>query len=381
MPLAQLRPRPVNLPRSADAVPIISKIQYDSTYEKAFQQVFGKTVLCSNLTVAGQYARSHGVDGITAEGDTSSKRGAMTGGYIDPRKSRLDAVKTVSKWRDEYAQKVEESDEIRRQIERKDQEITRSMGDLQKAEQKLRQVDDGFEPLKAELRAKTGHLESERTQLDSAIKRRETIDRHMKAFSESISAHEAELASEFKKALTPAEENQLEELGRRVQEFHKQWIDFSKKRGELEQRKQILEVDLRHNLQPKLDQLNSLAFENSASAGTSLSEAERDLRRLQKASGSIDKKLREIETQLESQQAQIIELEGQRSEQEQSQQEIASRIERQQKRIEKNLQRKALLTTQATECAKQIRDLGVLPEEAFEKYERMEGKTVSTLLN
>ncbi|PKS10346.1 hypothetical protein jhhlp_002097 [Lomentospora prolificans] len=380
MPLNQLRPRPVSLPRSADAVPILSKIQYDPAYEKAFQQVFGKTVLCSNLTVAGQYARSHGVDGITAEGDTSSKRGAMTGGYIDPRKSRLDAVKTVSKWRDEYIQKVEESDEIRRQIERKDQEITRAMGDLQKAEQRLRQVDDGFEPLKVELRAKTGHLENERLQLDSALKRRDTVDRHMKAFSESISAHEAELASEFKKALTPAEEKQLEDLGRRVQEFHKQWNDFSKKRRELEQRKQILEVDLRHNLQPKLDQLNSLAFENSASAGTSLSEADRELKRLQMTSASISKKLKEIEAQLERQQTEIIELEGQRSEQEQSQQEIASRIERQQKRIEKNLQRKALLTTQATECAKQIRDLGVLPEEAFEKYERMDGKVIASRL-
>ena len=377
MPLNQLRPKPINFPRSPDAVPIMSKLEYDSTYEKAFQQVFGKTVLCSSLAVASQYARSHGVDGITAEGDKTSKRGAMTGGYIDSRKSRLDTVNTVSKWRDEYARKAEESDDIRRQIERKDQEITAAMGELQKAEQKLRQVDDGFDPLKAELRAKDAHLENERLQLESAVKRRDAVGRNLDEFTESVAAHEAELASDGQKALTADEESQLEDLGLRVQEFQKQWNDVSKKRRELEQRKQILEVDLRHNLQPKLDQLNSQAFENSASAGTSLTEADRELKRLRETSAAVGAKLKEIENQLELQQTQIGELEAQRGQQEQEQEQIAHKIERQQRRVEKNLQQKAVYTTEAAGYAKQIRDLGVLPEEAFEKYENMDSKLVS----
>ena len=377
MPLNQLRPKSINFPRSPDAVPILSKLDYDPTYERAFQQVFGKTVLCSSIAVASQYARSHGVDGITAEGDKTSKRGAMTGGYIDSRKSRLDTVSTVSKWRDEYAKKAEESENIRRQIERKDQEITAAMGELQKAEQKLRQVDDGFDPLKAELRAKDAHLENERLQLESAVKRRDAVGRNLDEFTESVAAHEAELASDFKKALTAAEESQLEELGVRVQELQKQWNDVSKKRRELEQRKQMLEVDLRHNLQPKLDQLNSQAFENSASAGTSLTDADRELKRLRETSEAVGAKLKEIENQLELQQTQVGELEAQRSQQEQEQEQIAHKIERQQRRVEKNLQQKALYTTEAAGYAKQIRDLGVLPEEAFEKYENMDSKLVS----
>jgi len=381
MPLNQLRPRPVNFPRTSDAIPILQKIQYDRKFEKAFQQVFGKTVLCANLTIAGQYARSHGVDGITAEGDTTNKRGAMTGGYIDPRKSRLDAVKMVSKWRDELDQKVAEHDGIRRQIELKNQEINRAMGEQQKAAQRLRQVEQGYEPLKNELRVKLNHLENERAQLDAATRRRDAVDKNMKDFGESISALEAELAADFKKALSSAEEAQLEELGRRVAEFRKQWGDASKKWRDLEQRRQILEVELRHNLQPKLDQLNSLAFENSSSAGgaSSLKEAQRELKRLQKTSTLLDGKLEEAETQLEGQQEQISSLEGRKSEAELLQQETASKIERQQKRIEKNLQRRALLSTQAAECAKNIRDLGVLPEEAFEKYESMESKMVGDI--
>ena len=45
--------------------------------------------------------------------------------------------------------------------------------------------------------------------------------------------------------------------------------------------------------------------------------------------------------------------------------------------MEKTLQRKALLISQAAECAKNIRELGVLPEEAFDKYENMQANTVS----
>lgn len=382
MPLAQLRPRQMNLPRSNDAVPLLSKITYDPKYEKAFQQVFGKTVVCPNLTVAGQYARSHGVDGITAEGDTTNKRGAMTGGYIDPRKSRLEAVQAVNRWREEYERLIGQSRDIRRQVELKDQEITGAMSEVQKLEQRLRQADDGFEPLKHELRNKSIHLENERSHLDSALKRRDAVEKNMAGFMEEVAAHEAELRTDFKKTLTAAEERQLEELSRNVQGLQKQWNDISNTRRELERRKQILEVDLRQNLQLKLDQLNSQAFENTtigSSAGT-LRESQRELKKAQSALKAIGASLRETEAKLDELQARLEQIGVEKANREERQQDISARIEKQQKRMDKTLRRRALLTTQAAECAKNIRDLGVLPEEAFDKYENMEAKTVSSSL-
>ncbi|KAM4054667.1 SMC proteins flexible hinge domain-containing protein [Hirsutella rhossiliensis] len=353
MPLAQLRPRQVNLPRSNDAVPLISKITYDSRFEKAFQQVFGKTVVCPNLAVAGQYARSHGVDGITAEGDTTNRRGAMTGGYIDPRKSRLEAVQAASKWREEYERLIALSRDIRSQIERKDQEITGAMSEVQKLEQKLRQAEDGFEPLKYELRNKSAHVENERTHLDSAMKRRDAVEKNMNGFMEEVTAHEAEIGTEFKKSLTAAEERQLEEMSGRAQELQKQWNDVSNARRRLERTKQLLEVDLRQNLQMKLDQLNSQAFENSASGATAggMKEAQRELKKAQKT-------LRAVETSLEETEAKMEELNGR------LEQISTDRAKRE----------------QAAECAKNIRDLGVLPEEAFDKYENMEAKVITSKL-
>ncbi|KAM3504787.1 hypothetical protein MY10362_003347 [Beauveria mimosiformis] len=382
MPLAQLRPRHVNMPKSSDAVPLMSKISFDRMYEKAFQQVFGKTVVCPNLSVAAQYARSHGVDGITVEGDTTNKRGAMTGGYIDPRKSRLEAVHAANKWRSEFDRLVAQSRDLRAQIERKDQEITAAMSEVQKAEQKLRQAEDGFEPLKHELRNKTSHIESERAHLDSAIKRRDAVEKNMNGLMEEIAAHEAELGTEYKKSLTTAEEQELENSTLLAQQLQQQWNDISNTRRELERRKQFLEVELRQNLQMKLDQLNSQAFENSASAGTSggLADAQKELKKAQATLKSVTASLHEAEQQIESLLTSAETIRAERSQREQAQNEISSRIEKQQKRLEKSLQRKALLTTQAAECAKNIRELGVLPEEAFDKYENMEANVITKKL-
>ncbi|KAH6888646.1 RecF/RecN/SMC [Thelonectria olida] len=382
MPLAQLRPRKMNLPRSNDAVPLLSKITYDPKYEKAFLQVFGKVVVCPNLTVAGQYARSHGVDGITAEGDTTNKRGAMTGGYIDPRKSRLEAVQSVNKWRDEFENLVDQSRENSRHFELKDQEITAALSEVQKFEQRLRYAEDGFEPLKHELRNKSAHLENIRLQLESAFRRRDNVEKNMNGFMQDVAAHEAEIGTDFKKSLTTAESNQLEELGNRSQELQKQWNELSRARQDLERRKQVLEVDLRQNLQMKLDQLNSQAFENSASGSSagSLKETQRELKKAQKVLKSVEASLQETEAKMDDL-VQNLEQKGtQKSEREQIQQDLSTRIEKQQKRMDKSLRRKALLTTQAAECAKNIRDLGVLPEEAFDKYENMEAKTITSKL-
>lgn len=378
MPLNQLRPKSANLPKAADAVPLISKITHEKKFEKAISQVFGKTIICPNLTVAAQYARSHNCTAITPEGDTANKKGALTGGFIDTRKSRLEAVRGVNTWRDEFDALRTRGVEIRQEVERKDQEITIAMGGLQKQEQKLRQLDDSFEPLKSELRSKSSYLERERDQLEAHLRRREVVEKMLKDYSDNLSGFEGELATDFKKALSANEERQLEQLTTTVSELRKQWNDLSKSRRELEGRKQLIEVDLRENLRMKLDQLNSQEIDSNASgASGTLKESQRELKRIQKAIAGVLTKLQENETHIEQAETRLGNLHKIKVQKEETQQELARAIEKHQKRMEKSVAKKALLASSAAECAKNIRDLGVLPDEAFEKYSHMESKTVS----
>ena len=371
MPLNRLRPKPANVPKAGDAVPMMEKIHFEPLYEKAFEQVFGKTVICPNLAVAAQYARSHGVNAITMEGDRSDKRGALTGGYHDPRQSRLEAVKNAMKWRTQYEMHKARATEVKRNLERIDQEITKAVGNLQKLEQTRQKQEHSYGPLRQELQSNISTLQNKRDLLDAKVRARAHIEANVKALTDQQNALEAEMSTDFKKALTPEEETQLENLSSTVQDLRRQYGEVSSSRSELETRKSTLEIELRENLQPRLDQLHNRELDGQGGAQQgNLKQSQKELKQVDKALYTVENKLKEIEGSIDQASSQISELEQRHAETRRQQEEVAKAIEKQQKRMEKSIQKKSLLTKQAAEVSNRISDLGILPQEAFEKYEK-----------
>ncbi|KAK0711433.1 RecF/RecN/SMC [Lasiosphaeris hirsuta] len=380
MPIEQLRPRQVKMPRASDAQPLISKIEYDPKYEKAFQQVFGRTIVCPSLTIASQYARSHGLDAITPEGDTTNKRGAMTGGYVDSRRSRLQAVRKVNALREQYDEQEEDIEKIRKEIEVTEQKVTRANGEEHKLEQQMRQFELGFEPLKAELRSKGAQLERERAHLEQAIKRQADVQDNMKEYDTTLAAYQAELATDFKKALSASEERQLEELSADLHRLQLELKDVSKKRLDLEGRKKLLETQLSNNNIHR-DQLTGQMFENTSGGGSgTFKDAQKELKKAQRAAAEVERQFQQNEAKTEEVSSELARLETIKAQKEVEQQELQKRIDQYQKKMEKNIQTKARLISQAAEYAKNIRDLGILPEEAFGKYEKMKSEQIETRL-
>ncbi|KAI1754382.1 putative chromosome segregation protein SudA [Xylaria castorea] len=379
MPLSRLQPKAAKLPNAQDAIPLLNKIKYNPEYEKAFRQVFGTTIVCRDLTIGSQYAKSHGVNVVTLDGDTTNKRGAMTGGYIDPRSSRLDALHSLQGSRHRYDRLQADASVLQRELEKKDQEVSLAQGEERKAEQQLRQMDNSHGPLRAELNTKNSQVAMARDRLETAIGRRDLVDKNMKEFGDMLAAHASELASDFKKALAAAEERQLEEFSSQVQELQREWNEVSANRRELENRKNKLELELRTNLRLKLDQLTSQAIEGASSGSDDLRDAKRELKKTQNATALVETQLQENDKQVDSTESKIANLGKQRAQKEEDLQEIAREIAKQQKRIDRNIQKKALLTARAAECAKNIRDLGIVPDDAF-KYERLDAKTISNRL-
>lgn len=150
---------------------MISKLRYSSTFDKAFKHVFGKTLICRSMEVSTQLARAFTMDCITLEGqhlslflnhfslslsrfvwliiktlclllknvnrsaakrtanqcgfvsifhagDQVSHRGALTGGYYDTRKSRLELQKDMRKAEEELGElEAKLNENLRRNIE------------------------------------------------------------------------------------------------------------------------------------------------------------------------------------------------------------------------------------------------------------------------
>lgn len=377
MPLNRLKPKIGNIPKANDSIPMIEKLHFDPMYENAFQQVFGQTIICPNLTIAGQYARSHSVNGVTLEGDRSDRKGAFTGGSLDSRHSRIQAVGNVTKWREEYETHRARSVEIKRTLERKDQEITRAVGELQKIEQKKLQQENSYGPLRQELRSKSANLQNKQDTLDAKMKAKLNIEANMKALLDQQNAHEAEIASEFKKALTREEETQLENLSSSVQDLRRQYSELSSSRSELESRKTIPEIELRENLRPRLDQLKTQEFDTQdGGLRGNLKESQRELKRINKSIEGIEKKLDECETSIEHATAGIADLNQRHADLRHEQGEIAKSMEKQQKRMEKSIQKRRILTKQAAECMIKIRDLGIIPSGALETYAKVKSDVV-----
>lgn len=377
MPLNRLKPKSGNIPKANDSIPMIEKLQFDPIYDKAFQQVFGKTVVCPNLTTAAQYARSHGVNAITMDGDRSDKKGALTGGFHDPRQSRLEAVRNVMKWRNEYEAQRNRSDEIKRMLERKDQAVTIAVGELQKLEQKRQQQEASYGPMRHDLQGKVSGLQNMKDTLDAKQRAKTNIEANLKALTDQQDAHQAEMASDFKKALTTDEETQLENLNSTVQDLRRQYSEAASGRSELEGRKSTLEMELRENLRPRIEQLESQALDDGEdNPQGNLKDSQRELKRIGQAIAVVERKLRDAEEAIDHASAQITELEQRHAETRRQQEQIAKSIEHQQQRMEKSMRQKAVLTAQAAECSRKIRDLGVLPQEAFDRFEKTKSNAI-----
>ena len=388
MPLNRLKPTPANIPKAADAVHLVGKLRYDEKYDKAFQQVFGRTIVCPNLQVASQYARSHGVTAITPEGDRSDKKGALTGGYHDTRRSRMDGTKRVMQARAEYEQHSSRKSEITRELDAVNQQVTKALSDFQKVEQRRMQLEGGYGPLREQLRKRDGELENRRKELERKQESRKNVEDLVKDLGVQMGGYEAELGGDFKEALSNEEERQLDDISTQLPDLRRQFAELSSERSELETQKSTLELELRENLRLRLDQLqNSTDGEDDAtrtgtSSNTRLKERQKDLKRITKALEAMNVKVGENETATEEARQQLQQVEGNRTSKAQQIEDFARAIANHHKAITKGAAKRAAVSARLNEVAIQIRNLGVLPEAAFgAQYANMASNTATTRLH
>jgi structural maintenance of chromosome 3 (chondroitin sulfate proteoglycan 6) len=91
---------------------------------------------------------------VTLNGSRSDRKGALTGGYHDTSRSRLQAAEKMRKWRATYEEKAAAAQKTKTRVEEIHQEVTRLVGVLKNAKAKRTQIDEGFGPLQRELQAK-----------------------------------------------------------------------------------------------------------------------------------------------------------------------------------------------------------------------------------
>lgn len=385
-PLNRIKVKPVEVPKTSDAVHLIGRLKYDPKFEKAMQQVFGKTIVCPNLQVAAQYARSHSLSAITPDGDRSDKKGALTGGFHDSRSSRLDGLAQYKAKREEFERVSGRKEEIGRDLSKIDQKVTKAMSELQKIQQKREQIEGGYGPLMQELQRKQQELTTRREDLDKKHRQREEVEDSVNQLGTQLSSYESELAADFKKALSNQEERQLGTLQTQVPDLKEAYARVKAELAELEEKKQEIEDALNVNLRPRLHQLQTLTMESDvASDGNStflLKERKADLTRATKLLDNIDSKLKETDDAIEERQQELQDAESSRASKRAEIEKLEKAISNHQKHIEKSAQIRARATERLAVVRQQISNLGVLPEAAFTaQYSKMSNTTATQKLH
>jgi structural maintenance of chromosome 3 (chondroitin sulfate proteoglycan 6) len=370
IPLNRIHPRHVDFPKAPDALPLIEKLDFDPRFEKAFRQVFGKAIICPDLATAASYARTHGVHALTAEGDSANKKGVLTGGWHDPSRNRLDTVQTLQKRREEVEGYRSRQSEITRKLQELEQKITAKESVITTAEHEQTRAERSYGGQRQQLRAKEVELQNKQEALERQKGEASALEAGINDLVARQSDLESELGSEFKKALSEQEEQHLVSLASTVQDLRRKVAKIAAERLDLESRKAEIEVELRENLQPSLDELLSQEKETSGSGSQSvrLKECERKLKAVNRTLASYDEKITQVENDIEQTSQQLEKFEAAKADKQSQNRELARAIERHQTRMEKSMTERAQAMKELARAQKEIRELGTLPDEAWSTY-------------
>ncbi|KAH9001993.1 structural maintenance of chromosome protein 3 [Lactarius hatsudake] len=374
MPLNRLKPKNPVPPNADDAIPLLEKLRYDPAHAKAFQQVFGKTCVCRDLTVAAAYVKSHGINTITLDGDKVDRKGALTGGYHDIRRSRLEAVKNVATWRSRVATEEARSREVKTETLKLDQEITRVSGRIQVLSSQQKGARETREGISAEIMV----IQREKERIEGRISKLEEdvqeLGGELRALDARVEAYRSELSSPMVQELSAEERDYIDELSKDVEARQKSLVEMGKTKTELARGKNIIQIELNESLRRRRDELRSqieglgVAEAGDASAAEDLTVRTHEMSSINNAINTLTKKVQEMERGVDRLMHDLQEHRSSLETMQNQQAEDSRSMAKQQKSTERYLAKKNLLVNKKDESNRNIRDLGVLPEEAFEKY-------------
>ena len=140
-------------------VRLVDQLTFEERFAPAMHHVFGKAVVVESLGdgAASMLARQHKLTALTLAGDRIDRKGALTGGYCDQKRSRMDALGRLQEWRDRHREHAQLLQDIQGKLGRADQQVTQALAEMSRLEGQ-RQVDELLAAGSAEIQARRREL-------------------------------------------------------------------------------------------------------------------------------------------------------------------------------------------------------------------------------
>jgi structural maintenance of chromosome 3 (chondroitin sulfate proteoglycan 6) len=382
IPLNRVKAPPITYPQSSDVIPLLKKLKFSHDYTPAFAQVFGRTVICRDLDVATRVARTDGLDCITLEGDQVSKKGGMTGGFYDYRRSKLKFMNVVRENTKSVNMKEDELEKIRVKLQEIDQKITELVAEQQKNDAKLAHDRSALEQLKQDIANARKQKESISKALEKKEKLLANVRTQIGQLKSNISMKQDEMGTELVDHLTPEEKDLLSRLNPEITELKETLIACRANRIETETRKAELETNLSTNLVRRKQELEAVKLSGDTDILLAEAEAKRqELRDAKLLVEDVTQQLKRVSGSIDERTRQLGKIKEEKNKLKSLEESYQSTLQDEAKELEQLLSNRNILVAKQEEYSKKIRELGPLSSDAFDAHRRRSIKELHKMLH
>lgn len=382
IPLNRVRAPSITYPQSSDVIPLWKKLNFKEDYTPAFCQVFARTVICKNLDVASRVARTDGLDCITLEGDQVSKKGSMTGGFYDHRRSKLKFMNIIKQSTDSIHIREEELEKVRVDLQKIDQKINELVAEQQKIDAQCAHNKSELEGLKQDI----ANSNKQKQLISKALAKKEKslvdVQNQIEQLKASITMKRTEMGTDLIDHLTPEEKKLLSDLNPEIKDLKEKLVACKTDRIETEARKAELETKLTTNLRRRKQELEAVI--SSVEADSLVGDAELKRQELSDAKKLVDGasvELKSVSDKINDRSRQMKKIKEEMNKLKSLEEEYERKLQEEAKELEQLLSKKNTYTAKEEEYSKKIRDLGPLISDAFETYKRRNIKDLHKMLH
>ncbi|XP_028806112.1 structural maintenance of chromosomes protein 3 [Neltuma alba] len=382
IPLNRVKAPTVTYPQSSDVIPLLKKLNFKLDYTPAFSQVFARTVICKNIDVASRVARTDGLDCITLEGDQVSKKGSMTGGFYDHRRSKLKFMNIIKQNADSIRMKEEELEKVRLELHEIDQKITTLVDAQQKFDVERGHGKSKLDQLKQDIANANKQKQLISKALENKEKSLADVQNQIDQLRASMGMKRAEMGTELIDHLTPEEKKLLSDLNPEIKELKEKLVACKTDRVETEARKAELETNLTTNLRRRKQELEAVI--SSVEADSLVVDAELKGQELNDAKLLVEdatEQLRRVSDSINDRMRQSKKIKDEMNKLKALEDDYERKLQEEAKELEQLLSKKNIYSAKEDECTKKIRELGPLSSDAFETYKRRNIKELHKMLH
>ena len=369
-------PHALRYPDTTEAVPLIKKIKFQPKVDRAVHHVFDRILLCKNSEVAKQFAKQTQMDCVLLDGDLTSRKGVLTGGYVDTRQSKLSYYRQKLDIINQLKSKEAEMSKIQAEIRQVDTQLNNVLNDLQKHETRGKRNRDTYEQMRSDLQSRRSEIERYETQWPQKQRSVASLESDIEQLESKKDMLNAELGTELIQQLSVEEQKIVDDLNDTVHNLNQKLKDILNRRVSIETEKLQLDNQLHNNLMKRREDLQQQLNANKMQTRSSKIDLYKsELALVIERINQVESKLKALNTQIDSlTRVEMIKYQRELDRLQDEERKIQDELQESTVDLEKVSSKLSLLLKKKDECLKATRNLGVLPQDAYDKYQDMSMK-------